>query len=93
MLEADNQRLRDEGRGAVDLRNTRGTRLTAAGEALLDDARTLLPAADAAQRRVRDAAGQRTFTVGFAPGVIITLAVRELSRRHPEVSAEVFRSD
>jgi DNA-binding transcriptional LysR family regulator len=74
-------------------RDTRGTRLTAAGEALLDDARALLPAADAAQRRVRDAAGQRTFTVGFMPGVIITPIVRELSRRHPEVSVEVFRSD
>ncbi|HKT04075.1 MAG TPA: LysR substrate-binding domain-containing protein [Rugosimonospora sp.] len=74
-------------------RDTRGTRLTVAGEALLDDARTLLPAADAAQRRVRDAAGQRTFTVGFTPGVIITPAIRELSRRHPEVSVEVFRSD
>ena len=74
-------------------RDTRGTRLTAAGQALLDDAGTLLPAADAAQRRVRDAAGQRTFTVGFAPGVIITPAVRELSRRHPEVSVEMSRSD
>src|SRR5205085_2835890 len=74
-------------------RDTRGTRLTVAGEALLDDARTLLPAADAAQRRARGAAGQRTFTVGFPPGVIITPIVRELSSRHPEVSVEVFRSD
>ena len=74
-------------------RDTRGTRLTAAGEALLEDARTLLPAAAAAQRRTRDAAGQRTFTIGFTPGVIITPAVRELSRRHPDVSMEVFRSD
>ena len=74
-------------------RDTRGTRLTAAGEALLDDARTLLPAAAAAQRRARDAASQRTFTVGFTPGVLFTPAIRELSRRHPHVSVEVFRSN
>jgi hypothetical protein len=43
-------------------RDNRSTRLTPAGEALLEDARTLLPAADAARRRVRDvAAGQRTW--------------------------------
>lgn len=75
-------------------RDTRGTRLTPAGQALLDEARNLLPAAAAAQRRVRDAAaGQRTFTIGFAPGVIITAAVRELSRRHPDVSVELRRAD
>jgi DNA-binding transcriptional LysR family regulator len=74
-------------------RDTRGTHLTAAGRALLEDARTLLPAAAAAQRRARDAARQATFTVGFAPGVLITPAIRELSRRHPDVSVELFRSD
>ncbi|AGL16849.1 LysR family transcriptional regulator [Actinoplanes sp. N902-109] len=74
-------------------RDTRGTQLTVAGRAFLADARTLLSTADTAQRRVRDAAGQRTLTIGFAPGVIITAAVRELSRRHPEVSVEVYRSD
>jgi DNA-binding transcriptional LysR family regulator len=75
-------------------RDNRSTRLTPAGEALLEDARTLLPAADAARRRVRDAAaGQRTFTVGFMPGLIVTSAVRELSRRRPGLSVEVFRTD
>jgi DNA-binding transcriptional LysR family regulator len=75
-------------------RDNRATRLTPAGEALLDDARTLLPAADAAWRRVRDAAtGQQTFTIGFMPGLIVTSAVREFSRRHPDLSAEVFRTD
>jgi hypothetical protein len=63
-------------------RDNRSTRLTPAGEALLEEARTLLPAADATRRRVRDvAAGQRTFTIGFMPGLIVTSAVRELSRR------------
>ena len=75
-------------------RDNRSTRLTPAGEALLEDARTLLPAADATRRRVRDvAAGQRTFTVGFMPGLIVTPAVRELCRRHPDLSVEVFRTD
>jgi DNA-binding transcriptional LysR family regulator len=75
-------------------RDNRGTRLTPAGEALLEDARTLLPAADAAQRRVRDLAdGQRTFTVGFPSGLIITPAVREFSRRHTDLTVEVFRTD
>lgn len=75
-------------------RDTRGTRLTAAGEALLDDARTLLPAAEAAWRRARTAAADRnTFTVGFPHGVMITAAVREFSRRHREVSVEVYQAD
>ncbi|GAA5049625.1 DNA-binding transcriptional LysR family regulator [Thermocatellispora tengchongensis] len=75
-------------------RDNRGTRLTPAGEALLEDARPLLQAADAARRRVRDvAAGRRTFTIGFAPGLIITPAVRELSRRHPDLSVEMSRTD
>jgi hypothetical protein len=38
------------------------------GRAFLDDARALLPAADAARRHVADTAtGVRTFTVGFMP--------------------------
>jgi len=75
-------------------RDKRATRLTPAGEALLDDARALLAAADATRRRVHDAAvGQRVFTVGFMPGLIVTSAVRELSRRHPGLAVEVLRTD
>ena len=39
------------------------------------------------------AAGQRTFTVGFMPGLIVSSAVREFSRRRPDLSVEVFRTD
>ena len=47
-------------------RDKRATRLTPAGQALLEDGRALLAAADAARRRISDvAAGQRVFTVGF----------------------------
>jgi DNA-binding transcriptional LysR family regulator len=86
--------LEDELKVQLLERDNRSTRLTPAGEALLEDARTLLPAADAAQRRVRDAAaGQRTLTVGFMPGLIVTAAAREISRRHPGLSVEVLRTD
>ena len=86
--------LEDELKVQLLERDHRSTRLTPAGEALLEDARTLLPAAEAAQRRARGAAaGQRAFTVGFMPGLIVTAAVRELSRRHPGLSVEVLRTD
>jgi DNA-binding transcriptional LysR family regulator len=76
------------------VRGNRGTELTAAGQALLEDARHLLPAADGVRRRVLDAnTGHRTFTVGFAPGLIVTDAVQLLSQRQPELSIEVFRTD
>jgi DNA-binding transcriptional LysR family regulator len=75
-------------------RDPRGTRLTAAGEVMLEEARGLLAAAEAARRRVRDAAaGLRRFTVGFTPGVSIAPAVREFSARHADVSVEVVRMD
>jgi DNA-binding transcriptional LysR family regulator len=76
------------------VRGNRGTELTAAGQALLEDARHLLRAADGARRRVIDAnTGHRTFTVGFAPGLIVTDAVRKLSQRRPDLSIEVFRTN
>jgi DNA-binding transcriptional LysR family regulator len=75
-------------------RDKRETRLTPAGQALLEDGRALLAGADAARRRIADvAAGERVFTVGFMPGLIVTAAVREFSRRHPEVTVEVLRTD
>jgi DNA-binding transcriptional LysR family regulator len=75
-------------------RDTRGTRLTAAGQTLLRDARELLSGAETVRSRVRDAAaGLHRFTVGFTLGVPLTGAVRELSRRHADVSVDVMRMD
>ncbi|WP_446033808.1 LysR family transcriptional regulator [Streptomyces olivaceus] len=75
-------------------RDTRGTRLTAAGRALHEEALSLLAAAEATRRRVRDAdAGLRRFTVGFTPGVPVAPAVREFAARHAGVSVEVLRMD
>jgi DNA-binding transcriptional LysR family regulator len=86
--------LEQELKVTLFVRGNRGTELTAAGQALLEDARHLLPAADGARRRVLDAnTGRRTFTVGFAPGLIVTDAVRQLSQRRPELSIEVFRTN
>ena len=74
--------------------DSRGTRLTAAGEVMLEEALSLLAAADSARRRVRDAAaGLRRFTVGFTPGAPVAPAVREFSARHADVSVDVFRMD
>jgi DNA-binding transcriptional LysR family regulator len=65
-------------------RTPRGTRLTEAGEVFLPRARTLLRSADQAAAEARAAAEPGRFTVGFTSGVIVTDAVRELRRRHPE---------
>ena len=65
-------------------RTPRGTRLTEAGEVFLPRARTLLRSADQAAAEARAAAEPGRFTVGVTSGVIVTDAVRELRRRHPE---------
>lgn len=74
-------------------RDKRSTELTPAGWQLLADARPLLATAEAVQRRVAGAARDRPrFTVGFMPGLTVTAAVREFSRRHPDLAVEVVRT-
>ncbi|MFF7679744.1 LysR family transcriptional regulator [Actinacidiphila glaucinigra] len=86
--------LEDELAVRLFSRDRRSTELTRAGAQLLTDAGPLLAAADATRRRVaRTARGVASFTVGFMPGLIVTGAVRELSRRHPELSVEVVRTN
>lgn len=65
-------------------RTPRGTRLTEAGEVFLPRARALLDAAEQAVAEARAAAEPSRFTVGFTSGLIVTAAVRELRRRHPD---------
>ncbi|PVE04748.1 LysR family transcriptional regulator [Streptomyces scopuliridis] len=75
------------------VRDKRATELTSAGRQLLADAVPLLAAAEATRRRLaRAARGTETFAIGFMPGLIVTGAVRELSRRHPDLSVEVVRT-
>jgi DNA-binding transcriptional LysR family regulator len=62
---------------------TRGNYLTPAGEAFLPLATALVRSADQAAASTRAAARPNRLTVGYAPGLIITPAVRELRHRHP----------
>jgi DNA-binding transcriptional LysR family regulator len=85
--------LEDALRTALFVRDRRTTVLTAAGEQLLADARDLLAAAEAAHRRVTAAAEAKpVLTVGFMPGIVVTPAVRVLSRHRPDVSVRLLRT-
>ncbi|WP_093615190.1 LysR family transcriptional regulator [Actinoplanes philippinensis] len=64
-------------------RGPHGTRLTAAGEAFLPRAHTLLHAARQAELAVRAQAETERITLGYVEDLVITAAVRELRRRHP----------
>ncbi|KUN04465.1 LysR family transcriptional regulator [Streptomyces yokosukanensis] len=66
-------------------RTSQGNHLTEAGEVFLPLATELLRAADRAAAAARAAARPGRITVGHTPGIIITPAVRELRRRHPDV--------
>ncbi|MBZ4324089.1 LysR family transcriptional regulator [Streptomyces huiliensis] len=65
-------------------RTPRGTRLTEAGEVFLPLATALLRSAAQATARTRAAAEPDRVTVGVLSHLIITPAVCELRRRHPE---------
>ena len=69
-------------------RTTQGTRLTEAGEVFLPEAKALLRAARQATARAQAAAEPRRIAVGYLSGVIVTEAVRELRRQHPDTDAQ-----
>ncbi|ONI74341.1 LysR family transcriptional regulator [Kribbella sp. ALI-6-A] len=74
-------------------RDRRTTELTVAGRQLLDDARPLLAAAAALQRRVIEAARDgSTFSLAFMPGIIVTELVRAFGDRHPELKVRLVRT-
>ncbi len=73
------------------VRSARGTRLSAAGEQLRDDAQALLASACALQRRARSAGQQRrVFTIGFMPGLIVTPVVEALTATFADLRVEVL---
>lgn len=65
-------------------RTPRGSRLTDAGRAFLVEAEALLRAADRARSAARRAAEPRELTVGLRAYLIVTPAVSQMRRRHPE---------
>jgi DNA-binding transcriptional LysR family regulator len=71
-------------------RTPQGTRLTEAGEVFLPRARALLRAAAQAAAATRAAAQPSRVTVGYTPGLIITPAVRQLRRKHPDADVQTL---
>ncbi|GAA2277274.1 LysR family transcriptional regulator [Nonomuraea roseoviolacea subsp. roseoviolacea] len=71
-------------------RTPQGTRLTEAGEVFLPRAKALLRSAARAAAQARAAARPSRITIGYTYGLIVTPAVRELRRLHPD--AEVRTS-
>jgi DNA-binding transcriptional LysR family regulator len=66
-------------------RNVHGSQLTAAGQAFLARANDLVGAAGHAVTDARAAvAASGKITMGYAPGFLITPAVRDLRERHPD---------
>jgi DNA-binding transcriptional LysR family regulator len=78
------QRLEDTLGVRLLERTTQGSRLTAAGEAFLPRAQTLLHHADQAIRAARGATLTPTITIGYVEGLVITPALRDLRRRNPD---------
>ncbi|MGW3109291.1 LysR family transcriptional regulator [Streptomyces sp. NPDC001100] len=67
-------------------RTPQGTRLTPAGQTFLPQAQALLQAARQAELAVREQARTERITIGYVEDLVITAAVRELRRRHPDAA-------
>jgi DNA-binding transcriptional LysR family regulator len=73
-------------------RTSRNVALTPAGARLLEEARTLLAAADAARRRMHDLAqGEARLAVGFFIGDEFTSPMRAFSAQYPDVEIDLLR--
>jgi DNA-binding transcriptional LysR family regulator len=67
-------------------RTSQGSRLTDAGSAFLAHAQTMLAAAARAAAHTRAAAAPDRITIGYTTNLVISSAVRELRRRHPDAT-------
>lgn len=77
---------------ALLVRTTRSVQLTAAGEHLREEARSVFATVDSAVRRVLEVdRGVERVVVGFAPGLHVSDAVRAFTARHPEVQIELLQ--
>ncbi|MCH5674430.1 LysR family transcriptional regulator [Streptomyces gilvus] len=85
--------LEEDLRASLLQRGPLGTVLTPAGGQLLEDARPLLAAALALQRRVRRASrAEHDFTIGLMPGVIVTPILRQFRALAPEINVQVLHT-
>ena len=71
-------------------RTPQGTRLTDAGEEFLPRARSLLRSAEVAAAAARAAARPDRITIGYGVNLIITPAVRNLRRLHPDADVQTL---
>jgi DNA-binding transcriptional LysR family regulator len=71
-------------------RTPRGTQLTEAGVVFLPQAKALLRSAAQATAQARAAAQPSRITIGYATSLIVTPAVRELRRRHPDADVRTL---
>jgi DNA-binding transcriptional LysR family regulator len=71
-------------------RTPQGSRLTEAGEVFLPRARALLRSANQAAAETRAAAKPSRITIGYTANLIVTPAVRDLRRRHPDVDVRTL---
>jgi DNA-binding transcriptional LysR family regulator len=71
-------------------RTPQGTRLTEAGEVFLPRAKALLRTAAQAVAATRAAAQPSRITIGYTVGLIITPAVRDLRRQHPDADVQTL---
>jgi DNA-binding transcriptional LysR family regulator len=74
-------------------RTPQGSRPTEAGEVFLPLARALLRSADQAAARTRAAAQPSRITIGYTIGLIVTPAVRQLRREHPDADVQTLHLD
>ncbi len=74
-------------------RTPQGTSLTEAGEVFLPRARALLRAAAQAAAAAKAAAQPSRVIIGYTPGLIITPAVRQLRRNHPDADVQTLYLD
>jgi DNA-binding transcriptional LysR family regulator len=74
-------------------RTPQGTHLTDAGEVFLASAKALLRSAGRVAAQTRAAAQPGRLTVGYTAGLIITPAVREMRRQHPDADVKAVHLD
>jgi DNA-binding transcriptional LysR family regulator len=74
-------------------RTPRGTQLTEAGEVFLPKAKALLRSAAQAAAAARAATQPRRITIGYTVSIIVTPAVRDLRRQHPDADVQTLHLD